>query len=118
MVTIEIKQEWFGDKYIPEKHEKYLGEYLVEEWNFGEREEVMELSSEQVTDDAGAIKFIVRSSKFRVNTLLKCIKNAPYKVSIANIKKMPIGVAEFLYDVVSDLNEAISGEELKKFYEA
>jgi len=111
-----MTKETFGEKWN-DKYEAYLGNYEIDEMNFGEREEVIEASLEQVEDKNGTIRFVQRMSRYRVNLLLKSIRKAPFKVSVPNIKKLPIAIAEFLSDVASNLNDDLKGEDLKKFYQ-
>ena len=118
--TIELVKEAFGTKWR-EDYENYIGTYVLTEWRYGKREEVLEAASDmkkikdgQKTRTESEIKF----SRYRTTTLLQCIKSAPFTVSMKAIKDLPVGIADFFHEIVDELNEdGISAEELKKFFE-
>ncbi len=112
--TVELTKEDFGEKYNPKKHDKYIGEYEFEEWTFGDREDVIEQASEQVKDAKGNLDIIMRSSKFRSLTIQKCMKKAPFKITITEIRKCPPALGEWLYRKCDDLNDEYDLEEIKK----
>ncbi len=118
--TIELVQEAFKEKWR-EDYRKYLGTYVLTEWRFGNREEVLEAASDmkkvkdgKKTKSESEVKF----SRYRTTTLLHCIKTAPFTVSMKSVRALPVGLADFFLDIVEDLNDdGISAEELKKFFE-
>ena len=117
---LELVKEAFGTKWR-EEYTEYLGSYTLTEWRFGNREEVLEASSDmkkvkdgKKTKSESEIKF----SRYRTTTLLYCIKSAPFTVSMKAIKDLPVGLADFFHEIVDELNDdGISAEELKKFFE-
>ncbi len=118
--TIELVKEAFGKKWRQE-YTKYLGTYVLTEWRFGNREEVLEASSDMKKVKDGKknkTESEVKFSRYRTTTLLYCIKSAPFTVSMKAIKDLPVGIADFFHEIVDDLNDdGISAEELKKFFE-
>ncbi|KKN31651.1 hypothetical protein LCGC14_0821690 [marine sediment metagenome] len=116
---VSITEEMFSDAYH-EDYEYLLGDYRLQEWSFGEREDVIEMSSVQRIDPkTKQVDFAMKSSKFRVLTMLYCIKEAPFgKVTQKAIRDLPVIVAEFLFESVSELNESMTEEQQKKFKES
>ena len=113
---VSITEEQFGDAYH-EDYEYLLGDYKLQEWSFGEREDIIEMSSiQRINPKTKEMELSMRSSKFRVLTLMACIKEAPFgKVTQKSIRELPVFVAEFLFEEVSDLNESMSEAQQKKF---
>jgi len=118
--TIELEKRTFGKKWRKD-YEKYLGTYILTEWQFGSREEVLEASSDmKKVKDGKKIKTEsqIKFSRYRTTTLLYCIKSAPFTVTMKAIKELPVGIADFFHEIVDELNDdGISAEELKKFFE-
>lgn len=113
--TIEIKKEKFGKKY-DESYDPFIGAYVLQEWSFGDREDILEMASTQKIDPkTKEIDFGIKSSKFRVLALVACVKEAPFKVNAKTIRALPVFIAEYLHDEVSALNEVMTEAELKKF---
>ena len=104
----------FGSKFRKE-YEPYLGAYRFEEWTFGEREDVIEQSSETLKAKKGEkMEIIMKSSKFRALTVSKCLKIAPFKISVKNIRDAPVVITEWFYKKVAELNEDMDVDEIKK----
>lgn len=116
---VTITEEKFGEAF----HEDYdylLGDYKLREWSFGEREDIIEMSSVQkLNNKTKEMELSMKSSKFRVLTMLACIREAPFgKVTNKAIRDLPVFVAEYLFDEISELNESMSEDQQKKFRES
>ena len=113
---VSITKAKFGDAYH-EDYEYLIGDYVLKEWSFGEREDIIEMSSEQkLNTKTKDVDFKMKSSKFRVLTMMACIKEAPFgKVTSKTIRDLPVFVAEYLFDEISEFNESMSEEQQKKF---
>ena len=112
---ITVSEEDFGIDY-DEEYEEYVGDYVLREWTFGEREDIIELSSVQKVDTkTSEITVEMKSSKFRVFVLQACLRSAPFKTTVKAIRGLPIALAEYLFEEVSELNETMSDGTAKKF---
>lgn len=113
---LTITEEQFGDVY-DEDYEYLLGDYKLQEWSFGEREDIIEMSSiQRINPRTKEMELSMKSSKFRVLTLMACLKTAPFgKVTNKAIRDLPVFIAEYLFEEVTDLNEAMSEAQQKKF---
>ncbi len=112
---IEITEKQFGKNY-DDAYEFVLGAYTLQEWSFGDREDILEMASTQkINPKTKEIDFGIKSSKFRVLALVACIKKAPFAVNVKTVRALPVFVAEYLHDEVSALNEVMTEAELKKF---
>ncbi len=113
--NISITQETFGEYYLPEEDDKYIGDYLLQEWSFGDREEVIQQASDQELDtDTGKYVVRMRSKDYRVLQILYCLKKAPFKVTEKAILSLPNSIADKLLKEIAIINEAISDDEEKK----
>lgn len=110
-----IDNSTFGEHYIPEEDDKYIGDYLVQEWTFGDREEVVQQASDQELDgDTGKYTVRMRSKDYRVLQILYCLKKAPFKVTEKNILGLPNSIADKILKIIGDVNEVMEEDEEKK----
>jgi hypothetical protein len=112
--NIELTKEDFGEKFDPKRHEQYLGEYEFQEWTFGDREDVIEQASDQIKDKDGSMDIIMKSSRFRVLTILKCTNKAPFKITLKSLRALPPALGEWMYTKCNDLNDDFDLDEIKK----
>lgn len=109
---IELDKEAFGEGYN-EMYAPYLGAYRFEQWTFGDREDVIEQSAEQVKTSKGDFDMVMKSSKFRVLTISKCLKEAPFKINYKTIRSVPVVLGEWLYEKSAEVNGAMGEGEFK-----
>lgn len=91
------------DGYEQEVKDKYLGTYVIEEWTFGQKEDVTELSSEQVKDKDGETTFKIKIGKFRINQMLACLVSAPKPINLDYIRGMPSRVGDKISAEITEL---------------
>ena len=102
---IEISKDLF-DKDQLALYEKYVGTYIIKEWSFGEREQVLEEASDvQIDTDTNKSKFQLKPSKTRIATIKACLVSAPFEITGAELKAIPNWLGEFLYEEISELND-------------
>lgn len=111
---VKITKATFGKDYDELDDKPFIGEYKIREWTFGEKEDILELASEQNVGEDGKIKFSIKSSKYRILQLLTCVRKAPKKVTEEFIRSMPNSVASLLNSAVEEVNKDFSDEEEKK----
>lgn len=113
---LSVTEEDFEDSYIDD-YEYLIGDYIVREWTFGEREDIIEMASVQKIDPkTKEMEIQMKSSKFRVLTLAACMESTPFgKATIKMIRGLPVFFAEYLFAEVSKLNEVVTEDSLKKF---
>lgn len=111
---LEISNELFDEDQLV-LYEKYVGTYVIKEWSFGEREQVLEEASDvRIDPDTNKSKFQLKPSKTRIATIKACLLSAPFEITAAEIKAIPNWLGEYLYDEINDLNDGDGDSILEK----
>lgn len=114
-IKFSITKKHFGDYYEPEFDDKYIGDYMVQEWTFGEKEDIVQRASEQSFDsETGKYGFKINNKEYRTLQLLSCLKKAPFRIVEKNIYAIPNSIAELIMDKISEVNETLNDSEEKK----
>jgi hypothetical protein len=111
---LEIVKELFDEDQLLH-YEKYIGTYVIKEWSFGEREQVLEEASDvQIDAETNKSKFQLKPSKTRIATIKACLLSAPFEVTAGELRDLPNWLGEYLYDEISELNEGGDDSILEK----
>ena len=111
---LEITNELFDENQMV-LYEKYVGTYVIKEWSFGEREQVLEEASDvQIDAETNKSKFQLKPSKTRIATIKACLLSAPFEITAAELKAIPNWLGEYLYEEISELNDGDGDSILEK----
>jgi hypothetical protein len=112
---VKITKKTFG-KYYDEELDGYMvGEYLVQEWSVGEKEDIIEMSASQSYDkDEEAFDIQMNSAEYKILQFLACLKKAPFEITRESIRGLPASIGDKLFAAISEVNTLEDEDETKK----
>jgi len=85
---------------------RYAGKYVIKEWNFGEKQDILEMCSVQDFDvETGDIKVNIKSSLYNILQLKTCLREAPSPVTEEFIRELPNRIGAKLLSLVQEVNK-------------
>jgi len=112
---VKITKKTFGKYYDDEMDSHLVGEYLVQEWSLGEKEDVISLSSSQKYDkEEEEFDIQMDSAEYKVLQFLACLKRAPFEISRESIRGLPASIGDLIFEAISEVNKVEDAKETKK----
>ncbi len=112
---VKITKKDFGKYYDSELDGHLLGEYMVQEWNMGEKEDVISLSASQ-SYDRKEEEFDIQmdSAEYKILQWLACLKKAPFEISRESIRALPASIADKIFETIQKVNSLDEDDKAKK----
>lgn len=79
-----------------EDYKKYVGDYIVREWTWKERADIVEDASTTKTDAKGDIDMTINSKNLLYGQLRKLLVKAPFDITQEEIDNLPVEVGEII----------------------